>query len=226
MPCTAKKDEIERVQFKMSNGKKEIDLVLTTRELVRLIKKRGINFEALKDKEFDKCYSIGTGAGAIFCGSGGVMEAAVRTAYHYATGKNMGDVDIKPLRGATPGVKIVEADFDGLKVGVAVAQGIANAKKVVKMIREKDPKVSNVKFVEVMACPGGCVCGGGSPPAKSEKARDSRVEACYEIDRKSEFRNSHENPELIEMYKRFMGETGGHMAHKLLHTHYTDRSGK
>lgn len=223
MPCVAKKDEIERVQFKMQDGGKEIDVVLSTRELMRLLKKKKINFKNLPDTEFDKCYSVGTGAAAIFCGSGGVMEAAVRTAYTMVTKKPMENLDITALRGATNGIKIVTADFDGLKVDVAVAQGIANAMKLIKKIKAKDPEVANVKFVEVMACPGGCVCGGGSTKAKGKKAIEKRVDACYKIDETSQFRRSHENPEVTELYKRFMGEVGGHNAHHILHTHYTNR---
>lgn len=223
MPCTAKKDEIEREQFKMEDGNKEIDLVITVRELMRLLKKRKINFKQLPDTEFDRCYSIGSGAGAIFCGSGGVMEAAVRSAYTFLTKKPMENLNLTAVRGEKDGIKITTADFDGVKVDVAVAQGIANAMKLIKMIKDKDPKVANVKFCEVMACPGGCVCGGGSTKAKTKKAVQQRVAAVYKIDEKSQFRRSHENPELIEMYKRFMGEPNGHNAHHYLHTHFKNR---
>jgi NADH-quinone oxidoreductase subunit G len=222
MPCVAKKDEIARAEF-AKKGYKETDLVLSTRELVRLIKKKKINFKSLPDTPFDTCYSIGSGAGAIFCGSGGVMEAAVRSAYSYVTGKELGSVDFPALRGAKDGIKVVTADFAGTKVTVAVAQGIANAAKLIKQIRAKDPKVADVKFVEVMACPGGCVCGGGSPQAKTKKAVDARVDACYKNDKASEYRKSHENPEIIEIYKRFVGKPGSHEAHEYLHTHYHAR---
>ena len=223
MPCVAKKDEIEREQFRMEDGNKEVDLVITVRELMRMLKKRKINFKQLPETEFDRCYSIGSGAGAIFCGSGGVMEAAVRSAYTFMTGKPLENVDIKAVRGEKDGIKIASANFDGVEVGVAVAQGIANAMKLIKMIKNKDPKVANVKFCEVMACPGGCVCGGGSTKAKTKKAVEQRVAAVYKIDAKSQYRRSHENPELIEMYKRFMGEPNGHKAHHYLHTHFTNR---
>jgi len=223
MPCTAKKDEIERVQLRMSDGTKETDLVITTRELMRMLKARKVDFKNLPDTEFDRCYSIGTGAGAIFCGSGGVMEAAIRSAYSYVTGKPLENLDIVAVRGAHEGIKIATANFDGVEVGVAVAQGIANAMKLVAKVRAKDPEVANVKFIEVMACPGGCVCGGGATKAKTKKAVDKRVEAAYKIDKALSFRRSHENPELIEMYKRFMGEPGGHTAHHLLHTEFVNR---
>jgi iron-only hydrogenase group A len=222
MPCVAKKDEVARKQF-TTKGYRETDLVISTRELVNLIKAKKIDFKKLPDTPFDRCYSIGTGAGAIFCGSGGVMEAAVRTAYTLVTKKPMEQLDILPLRGATPGIKLVTANFDGLEVGVAVVQGIANAQKIIKQIKSKDPEVANVKFVEVMACPGGCVCGGGSPKAKNKAAVEKRVDAVYEIDRKSELRRSHENPELLEMYERWVGKPNGHAAHEYFHTHYHAR---
>jgi NADH-quinone oxidoreductase subunit G len=225
MPCTAKKDEVAREQFR-TRGYRETDLVITTRELVRLIKKKKINFKTLPDTDFDPCYSIGSGAGAIFCGSGGVMEAAVRTAYTFVTKKTLGALDFPALRGAKDGIKIVTADFDGTKVGVAVAQGIANAQKLIAKIKAKDPSVANVAFVEVMACPGGCVCGGGSPKAKTKKAVDARVDAVYKIDTGSAIRLSHENPEIKEFYARFGGSPNGHVAHEFLHTHYHAHSKK
>jgi iron-only hydrogenase group A len=222
MPCTAKKDEVARPQF-TTKGYRETDLVITTRELIRLIKKKKINFRSLGDTNFDSCYSIGSGAGAIFCGSGGVMEAAVRSAYHFITGKQLAPLDLPALRGAKDGIKLVTADFDGTQVGVAVAQGIANAIKLIAGIRAKDPALATVKFVEVMACPGGCVCGGGSPKAKTKKAVDARVDACYKIDKSSTYRTSHDNPEIIELYTRFGGKYGSHVAHEYLHTHYNAR---
>jgi iron-only hydrogenase group A len=219
MPCVAKKDEVARPQFS-AKGYRETDLVISTRELVRLIKKRKINFKSLPDTPFDPCYSIGSGAGAIFCGSGGVMEAAVRSAYTYVTKKPLEALDLPALRGAKDGIKIVTADFDGTKVGVAVAQGIANAMKLIKQIKSKDPKVADVKFVEVMACPGGCVCGGGSPRAKTKKAIDARVDAVYKLDKQSKYRRSHENPEIIDIYARFLEKPNSHAAHEYCHTHY------
>jgi NADH-quinone oxidoreductase subunit G len=225
MPCTAKKDEIAREQLR-SRGYPETDLVLTTRELIRLIKKKKINFKALPDTDFDPCYSIGSGAGAIFCGSGGVMEAAVRTAYTLLTKKSLKSLDFPSLRGAKDGVKITTVDFDGTKVGVAVAQGIANAQKLIAKIKGKDPSVANVAFVEIMGCPGGCVCGGGSPKAKTKKAIDARVDAVYKIDSGSAVRTSHENPEVKEFYARFGGKPNGHVAHEYLHTHFQAHSKK
>jgi NADH-quinone oxidoreductase subunit G len=223
MPCVAKKDEIKRAQLN-DKGYVETDLVITTRELIRMIKAAKLDFKSLPDTPFDRCYSIASGAGAIFCGSGGVMEAAVRTAYTYATGKPLEKLDFPEFRGAANGIKRSTVDMDGLKIGVAIAQGIANAQKLIAKIRAKDPEFADVKFVEVMACPGGCVCGGGAPKAKNKKAIDARVDATYRIDKESAYRRSHENPEVIEMYQRFAGEPGSHTAHEFFHTQHTNRN--
>ena len=223
MPCTAKKDEIVRSQFE-HEGKHETDLVLTTRELAKMIKKAKIDFANLPDTEFDSPFSQCSGAGAIFCGSGGVMEAAIRTAYFYATGEELKNTDVKEVRGPVEGIKYTSVDIKGTKVEVAVAQGISNAMELIELIKKKDPKVANVKFVEVMACPGGCVLGGGSTKAKNKKAIEKRVEAVYKIDQESSVRQSHNNPEVKELYKQEIGEPNGHRAHELFHTHFTDRS--
>ncbi|KAH0790606.1 iron hydrogenase [Histomonas meleagridis] len=222
MPCTAKKDEIERPQFS-TKGFKETDYVITTRELMRMIKKHKIDFKNLPDSEFDVPFSEASGAGAIFCGSGGVMEAAVRTAYNIVTGKELPGTDLVAVRGHKDGIKVASVDIEGTKVGVAVAQGIANAMKLIKMIKDKDPKVADVKFVEVMACPGGCVCGGGSTKAKTKKATDARVDAVYKIDTQSKVRCSHQNQQLKELYDRLLEKPNSHLAHELLHTHYTNK---
>jgi NADH-quinone oxidoreductase subunit G len=185
-----------------------------------MIKDAKIDFKNLPDTPFDQCYDIGTGGGQIFCGSGGVMEAALRTAYTYVTKKPMKDLEITAVRGAQQGIKITTADFDGLKVGVAVAQGIANAQKLMKKIKNGDEDVKDVKFAEVMACPGGCVCGGGAPRAKNKAAVDKRVATVYKMDRELKYRACHENPELLELYDRFMGTFGGHTAHEYLHTDF------
>lgn len=223
MPCTAKKDEIERKQLYTKDGVKETDLVITTRELMRMIKKAKINFKTLPDTPFDSIYGESTGAGAIFCGSGGVMEAAIRTAYKLVTGKEMTDYKVQSVRGLD-GIKIATVDIDGTKLSVAVAQGIANAKKLYTKIQNGDADVKDVKFVEVMACPGGCVCGGGSTRAKTKKAIEKRVAAVYQIDDESEKRASHLNAELNECYDRFFdGKYFSHKAHDLLHTHHTAR---
>lgn len=223
MPCTAKKDEIIRPQFNR-NGKQETELVITTRELARMIKKAKIDFANLPDTEFDSPFSQASGAGAIFCGSGGVMEAAIRTAYFYATGEELKNSDIKEVRGPIEGIKYTSVDINGNTIEVAVAQGISNAMELIQLIKNKDPKVANVKFVEVMACPGGCILGGGSTKAKNKQAIEKRVEAVYKIDQNSSVRQSHNNPQVKELYKEEIGEPNGHRAHELFHTHFTDRS--
>nr|BAF82037.1 Fe-hydrogenase-like protein [Holomastigotoides mirabile] len=204
MPCTAKKDEVAREQF-ATKGYRETDLVITTRELVKLIKKKGINFKSLPDTPFDDCYSEAAGAGAIFCASGGVMEAAVRSAYYYLLGKELAPVEVQAVRGLE-GIKVGEVDLAGLKVKIAVAQGIANAKKMIREIKSGD--LQDVVFAEVMACPGGCVCGGGSTRAKTKAVLDARVAATYKIDATSQIRQSHANPQIVEYYKRFAGTPG------------------
>ncbi|KAK8887288.1 hypothetical protein M9Y10_038326 [Tritrichomonas musculus] len=219
MPCTAKKDEIERPQLRTKEGLKETDYVITTRELMRMIKKAKINFKKLPDTPFDTLYAESTGAGAIFCGSGGVMEAALRTAYKLITGNEMADYHVKAVRGLD-GIKIATVDIGGKPVSVAVTQGIANAKKLIKKVRNGDEDVKNVKFIEVMACPGGCVCGGGSTRAKTKKAIQKRLDAVYQIDDQSKEHASHNNAELNECYDRFLeGHYFSHKAHETLHTH-------
>lgn len=221
MPCVGKKDEAAREALRTEDGVPETDVVLSTRELMRMIKKKKINFKNLSDTPFDKTYGESTGAGAIFGVSGGVMEAAVRSAYTFVTGNPMENVDFVPVRGPKDGIKIATCDINGTKVGVAVAQGVANAKKLIKKIRDHDPDVADVKFVEVMACPGGCVCGGGSTKAKTKAQIQKRVDAIYSIDKKSEHRRSHENQEIKELYDRmFDGKYGSHKTHKYLHTHF------
>ncbi|KAH0786980.1 iron hydrogenase [Histomonas meleagridis] len=220
MPCTAKKDEIRRPQL---NG--ETDIVLTTREIMKMIKKHKIDFKNLPDTPFDDPYSECTGAGAIFCASGGVMEAAIRSAYKYATKTEMPDVHVKSVRGFENGIKISPVNINGEEVGVAVAQGILNAMKLLEKVKSKSPDVANVKFIEVMACPGGCICGGGSTRAKTKKQIGSRVEAVYKIDESLTGKCSHQNRQIKELYQRMnLGEPGSHEAHKYLHTHFTDRS--
>lgn len=224
MPCVAKKDEAVRPQLRTDGGVQETDSVISTRELVRMIRKAKIDFKNLPDTPFDTTYGDSTGAGAIFGASGGVMEAAVRSAYTFITGKPMENLEIIPIRGIKDGIKLSSCDINGTKVEIAVAQGVLNAQKIIKKIRAKDPEVVNIKFVEVMACPGGCVCGGGSSKAKNKQAMQKRIDAIYRIDKESKFRRSHENPELLELYDRiFDGKFGSHFAHKILHTELKPR---
>ena len=225
MPCIAKKDEIERPQLVMENGDKIVDKVISTRELARWIKEAGINYKDLPESNFDEPYSEASGGGAIFCATGGVMEAAVRTAYHIITGKELSPIEFEDARGLD-GIKIGELDIEGKHVKIAVAQGILNAQKLIAKIKKGDPRLKGVVFVEVMACPGGCVNGGGAPKAKNKKAVEQRLDSTYEIDEKSKARQSHNNKQLNDNYDRFIGEPNGHKAHEILHTHFNDRSKK
>ncbi|EAY17406.1 iron hydrogenase [Trichomonas vaginalis G3] len=224
MPCTAKKDEIQRSQFTMKDGKQETGAVLTSRELAKMIKEAKINFKELPDTPCDNFYSEASGGGAIFCATGGVMEAAVRSAYKFLTKKELAPIDLQDVRGVASGVKLAEVDIAGTKVKVAVAHGIKNAMTLIKKIKSGEEQFKDVKFVEVMACPGGCVVGGGSPKAKTKKAVQARLNATYSIDKSSKHRTSQDNPQLLQLYKEsFEGKFGGHVAHHLLHTHYKNR---
>ena len=224
MPCIAKKDEIERPQLVMENGDKIVDKVITTRELARWIQEAGINYKDLPETDFDPPYSKASGGGAIFCATGGVMEAAVRTAYHIITGEEMSPIEFKPARGLE-GIKVGDLTIKDRKFKIAVAQGILNAQKLIRILKKgTDPRFKGVIFVEVMACPGGCVCGGGAPKAKNKKSMEKRLDSTYQIDEESEARQSHNNEQLNECYDRFIGEPGGHKAHETLHTHFTNRT--
>jgi len=221
MPCIAKKDECERPQLRLPGGQKCTDKVISTRELGRWIKKAKINFKSLPETPFDAPYAKASGGGAIFCATGGVMEAAIRTAHNIITGNNLKPVEFKPVRGADKGIKLANLNIKGKDVTFGVVHGIANTQKLLKRIKDKDPELANLLFVEVMACPGGCVCGGGTTRPRTKKIIQKRLDATYKIDQTSEHRNSHENPDLMDCYKRFLGEPNGHKAHEFLHTHYS-----
>ena len=221
MPCTAKKDEIERPALRTKDGLKETDYVLTVRELVELIKLNNIDFNNLPDSEFDQMFGFGSGAGQIFAATGGVMEAAARTAFEMVTGKNLTNVDLVDVRGMD-GLKIATFDLEGTKLKVAVCHGIANTAKLLDMIRSKDPRIADVKFIEVMACPGGCVVGGGTPQPKCKNTFDNRLSGVYRIDSGMNIRLSHENPIIKTLYKDLLGKPNSHIAHELLHTHYRE----
>ena len=219
MPCTAKKDEIERPELRNKDGLKETDYVLTIRELVEMIKLSNIDFNSLPDSEFDHMFGFGSGAGQIFGATGGVMEAAARTAFEKVTGKTLTNVDLVDVRGME-GIKIATFDMDGTKLKVAVSHGISTTAKLLDMIRSKDERVRDVKFIEVMACPGGCVVGGGTPQPKGKSTFTHRLSGIYNIDASMKIRKSHENPIIKSLYKEYLGEPCGHLAHELLHTHY------
>ena len=223
MPCTAKKFEVGR-DGQAAAGYPDTDVALTTRELARMIKRAGINFTELADEEFDTPLGIGSGAGTIFGATGGVMEAALRTAVETLTGKPAEKLEFEAVRG-TDGVKEAEYEIAGLKVKVAVASGLSNAKKVLDMVKsgEKD-----YTFIEIMGCPGGCVNGGGQPyqPASVRNFVDLkalRAAALYKDDENLPLRKSHENPVVKTLYSEYFEKPGSHKAHEILHTHYVAR---
>ena len=224
MPCTAKKTEIKRADENAS-GYPDIDVVLTTREAARLIKRFGIEYDMLADEQFDAPLGIGSGAGLIFGATGGVMEAALRTVYEIVTGKESPSVDYKAVRG-TKGIKTAEIDMNGTKVKVAVAHTLANARELLEEIKAGK---SEYQFIEVMTCPGGCVNGGGQPIVSSDKinagldVKALRAKAIYGSDAKNKLRKSHENPVIKQLYAEYFDKPGSHKAHEILHTSYAPR---
>ncbi|MCQ2400282.1 MAG: iron hydrogenase small subunit, partial [Clostridia bacterium] len=230
MPCTAKKFEKEREQLK-TNGLKDVDAVLTTRELAKLIRRSGIQFNKLPNEEFD--YDVVgdyTGAGVIFGATGGVMEAALRTAAFKLTGKELENVELTAVRGLE-GIKEATYNLGGTEVKVAVCHGMKNARVLLDQIRDgKSPYL----FIEIMGCPGGCVAGGGQPyvkpcflPNEEDDILDTykakRAAALYREDEGRPLRVSHKNPQVIKLYEEFLGEPNSHKAHELLHTSYAAR---
>lgn len=218
MPCTVKKFESNRPEL-AEEHKADVDAVLTTRELVRLFKMAGIDFNDLPEEEFDNPLGESTGAAAIFGTSGGVMEAALRTAYFKISGEELKKLDLTDVRG-NAGVKESTIDIKGTKVNVAVVNGIGNIQPILEEIKKGESKYH---FIEVMACPGGCINGGGQPIHQKTDKVKKRVQALYEIDSKMKNRRSHENESVLKLYKEFLGEPNGHHAHELLHTTYIDR---
>ena len=223
MPCTAKKFEIQR-DDQAGTGLPDVDYALTTRELGRMIKRASIDFLELEDGYFDDPLGKSTGAGVIFGATGGVMEAALRTAVEKLTGKELESVDFMEVRG-TEGIKEATYNVAGMDINVCVASGLANANKVLEMVKSGE---KNYHFIEIMACPGGCVNGGGQPRVHSDvrnfvDIRALRAKALYDLDAKREKRKSHENPDIITLYDEFLGTPGSHKAHTLLHTSYEKR---
>lgn len=215
MPCVAKKYEISRPEF-VSRGIKNVDLVLTVRELAHLIKNLNIPFADLAEGKYDPALGATTGSGMIFAASGGVAEAALRTAHSYFSGKSLSDLDFKKVRGAK-NLKEVEVRMGGRDIRVAIVQGLKNARKMVEMaLRGECP----YDFVEVMACPNGCIGGGGQPAPVNTGIRKSRMKAVYLLDKGLAIRESHKNPGVREMYRDFLYGPGSRKAEKLLHTKY------
>ncbi len=219
MPCIAKKFERQRPEME-----KDVDIVITTRELAKMIKQANISFEDLSDSEFDSPMGEATGAGAIFGTTGGVMEAALRTAQDLLTGEDLKEIEFEDVRGEK-GIKEANVVINDREFKIAVASGLGNARKIMEKI-----KAGNVDydFIEIMACPGGCIMGGGQP-IKSSKIRRSvdvrklRADAIYTIDEKKQIRKSHENPVLKSIYSEYLGTPNENLAHKLLHTEYRKR---
>jgi NADH-quinone oxidoreductase subunit G len=224
MPCTAKKFEAQRPEMN-SSGFQDVDYVLTTRELARIMKEAGIDLKDMPDEPADNPLGEYTGAATIFGTTGGVMEAALRSAYFLVTGRELENLDILPVRGMR-GVKEAEVDVDGLKLKVAVAHGLGNARKMMDKISSQlaNEGKSEYHFVEIMACPGGCVGGGGQPWGSDMAKRARRGETLYEEDRSLPFRRSHENPSIKALYEKYLGSPNSKKSHHLLHTHYYRRS--
>lgn len=223
MPCTAKKFEAQR-EHSAVPGIPDIDVSLTTRELARMINRAGIKFTELPDSEFDSPLGLSTGAGTIFGTTGGVMEAALRTAVEKITGETLKDLDFKDVRGIK-GIKEATYNVAGHEVRIAVASGLSNARKLLNSIKSGDKKYD---FIEIMACPGGCVNGGGQPvqPASVRNFVDlksARAKALYDEDKSWPLRKSHENPDVLKLYDEFLETPGSHKAHKILHTTYVKR---
>ena len=213
----------ERDEFKV-DGNPDVDFSLTTRELAELIKQFNIDFNSLDEEDFDMPLGASTGASVIFGATGGVIEAAARTAYEVFTGKTLGKVDFTELRGLE-GVREATIDFDGTPIHLGIAHGLGNARKLLDQVRKGEVQYH---AIEVMACPGGCVNGGGQPqvPASVRNFTDIRAErakALYTLDEKNTIRFSHENPDVKELYASYLGEPGSHKAHELLHTTYVKR---
>ena len=223
MPCTAKKFEAKRPELS-HNGMQDVDEVITTRELARMIKEAGIDFVNLPDEDFDPVLGESTGAGVIFGATGGVMEAALRTVYEKVTGETLKDVNFTAVRG-TEGIKEATVKVGDLDVNVAVAHGTANAAKLLDSVRSGE---KTYHFIEVMGCPGGCVTGGGQPIVSAQKRMECdpkqlRAAALYNEDANKPERKSHDNPSIMALYKDYLGEPNSHLAHELLHTTYTKR---
>ncbi|MGP1418806.1 MAG: NADH-dependent [FeFe] hydrogenase, group A6 [Sphaerochaetaceae bacterium] len=224
MPCTAKKFELSRDESMASSGYQDIDLSITTRELIRMIKAKGIDFASLPESAADDPLGEYTGAGTIFGATGGVMEAAIRTAYFAITGNELPGVEVDSVRGPE-GIKRATVDVNGTALKVAIVSGLANAKEVLEEVRKAraEGKEPPYHFIEVMACKGGCISGGGQPYASNAKNRAARTAGLYNDDEKSAVRCSHQNPSIKKIYSEYLGAPLSEKSEKLLHTHYHKR---
>ncbi len=224
MPCTAKKFEVGRCESMGASGFQDVDVSITTRELARMIKQAGIDFKSLPEEEADSLLGEYSGAGTIFGVTGGVMEAALRSAYFLITKEDLEDVNFMDVRGMK-GVKAAEIDIQGTKVRVAVAHQMGHVEALIDLIRDAKEKGEEppFHFIEVMACRGGCIGGGGQPHGATDEIRAKRTAGIYTDDEKSVQRCSHHNPMITKIYKDFLGEPMSHKAHELLHTTYQER---
>lgn len=226
MPCTAKKFEIGREnQSAAGNGIPDVDISITTRELARLIKKVDIDFNGLPDEAFDNPLGESTGAAVIFGATGGVMEAALRTAVEVLTGEELVSLNFTDVRG-TKGIKEAVYNVAGMDVKVAIASGLANAKELLEKVKSGE---ADFHFIEIMACPGGCVNGGGQPQVTGEvrnftDVRALRAKVLYDNDSAKKIRKSHENPSVKKVYEEYLEKPGSHKAHRILHTSYVKRT--
>ena len=218
MPCTAKKFEASRPELGR-DCYRDVDAVLTTRELAQLIRRFNLDFN-VQPESADSPFGVRSSAGKIFGATGGVMEAAVRSAYHFMTGNELGDLKVEAVRGLA-GIKEAHVNVAGIEVGVAVVNGLGNAQKLLEQINAGERK--DIHFVEVMTCPGGCVGGGGQPYGTDIGKIKIRAQELYNIDDTATLRVSHANPEIIQIYKEYLGNPNSHKAHELLHTHYHQR---
>ena len=233
MPCTAKKFEKERAEMEV-DGIRDVDAVITTRELARMIKRNGIRYDKLPDEDWDQdIMGEYTGAAVIFGVTGGVMEAALRTVYYKLTGEEYGKIEFTAVRGHEAGIREAELDINGTKVKVAIASGMKSARVLLEQIKEG---TSPYAFIEIMGCPGGCINGGGQPyvrecflpnedPDIMDTYKEKRAKALYTEDERQTVRQSHNNVQVQQLYKEFLGEPNSHKAHELLHTHYAGRVG-
>jgi NADH-quinone oxidoreductase subunit G/NADP-reducing hydrogenase subunit HndD len=221
MPCTAKKFEARRPEVGTTNGTgiQDVDAVLTTRELARLIKQYGLDLNELEPEAPDTPFGARSTAGKLFGASGGVMEAAVRTAHYLITGKEMANLRVQPLRGMA-GVKEAKVAIDGLEISVAVVSGLGNASALLEEIRAGRKQYH---FIEIMTCPGGCINGGGQPVGANTEAVQARMQALYNIDQREKLRTSHKNHMVRELYDNLLEKPLSDMSHRLLHTHYAKR---
>ncbi|MCK5811584.1 MAG: [FeFe] hydrogenase, group A [Clostridiales bacterium] len=219
MPCTAKKFEAKREEMSIDGKNFDVDVVLTTRELAKMLRQAGVDFNMIEEEKYDAPFGLSSGAGVIFGATGGVMEAALRTVYEVVTGKTLENLDFKAVRGLE-GIKEAKIDLDGTIVKVAIVHSLSKAKKIMELIKEGKADYS---FIEIMCCPGGCIGGGGQPFGGTDELRIKRINAIYEADKELPIRKSHENPAVNKLYKEFLIEPLGEKSHHLLHTKYVDR---